>query len=178
MADASSRTVPTADRPWSRDVLSLQGRIFHGIVAAVLAAAFAVGILQIGFWDAGAPDEDPAGSVCMLRRTTGLPCPTCGLTRSFYAMGRGAVGEAFEEHPLGPLVFLLLAVVLVRSAGIALAGRAWLNGTARVLTWSLPFVAGAALLVWVVRLGWMVWSGAAGEAWRLSLLGRLMEGMK
>jgi len=164
MADASRRTVPTADR------------IFHGIVAALLTAAFAVSIFQIGLWDSGAADDDPAGSVCMLRRATGLPCPTCGLTRSFYAMGRGAVGEAFEAHPLGPLVFVLFGVVWVRSAGILLAGRAWLNGTARVLTWSLPFLAGAALLLWVVRLGWMFRTGTAEEAWHASLLGRLLAG--
>jgi len=175
MADTPSRTVPTADRPCSREVLSLQGRIFHGIVAALLAAAFAVSILQIGFWDSGAADDDPAGSICVLRRATGLPCPTCGLTRAFYAMGRGAVGEAFEAHPLGPLVFVLFGVVWVRSAGILLAGRAWLNVAARVLTWSLPFIAGAALLLWAVRLGWMFRTGAAGEAWRLSLLGRLLN---
>ena len=163
MADAPSRTVPTADR------------IFHGIVAGLLAGVFAVSILQIGFWDSGAADDDPLGSICFLRRATGLPCPTCGLTRSFYAMGRGAVGEAFEEHPLGPLVFVLFGVVWVRSTGILLAGRAWLNGTARMLTWSLPFIAGAALLLWAVRLGWMFWTGAAAEAWNLSLLGRLIN---
>jgi len=164
MAEAASRTVPTADR------------IFHGIVAALLTAAFAVSILQIGFWDSGAPDDDPAGSICFLRRATGLPCPTCGLTRAFYAMGRGAVGEAFEEHPLGPLVFVLFGVVWVRSAGIFLAGRPWLNVAARVLTWSLPFIAGAALILWIVRLGWMFRSGAATSAWHASLLGRLLAG--
>jgi len=162
MVERASRTVSTADR------------IFHGIVAALLAGVFAVSILQIGFWDSGAPDDDPAGSICLLRRATGLPCPTCGLTRAFYAMGRGAVGEAFEAHPLGPLVFVLFAVVWVRSTGILLAGRAWLNGWARVLTWSLPFIVGAALLLWAVRLGWMFWSGAASSAWRASLLGRLL----
>jgi len=164
MVERASRTVPTADR------------IFHGIVAALLTAAFAVSIFQIGFWDSGAADDDPAGSICMLRRATGLPCPTCGLTRSFYAMGRGAVGEAFEEHPLGPLVFVLFGVVWVRSAGILLAGRAWLNVAARVLTWSLPFIAGAALILWIVRLGWMFRSGAATSAWHASLLGRLLGG--
>jgi hypothetical protein len=50
-----------------------------------------------------------------------------------------------------------------------------LNVAARVLTWSLPFIAGAALILWVVRLGWMFWSGAAAEAWHLSVLGRLMN---
>ena len=175
MAETASRSVSTADRPWSGDVLSRQDRVFHGIVGALLTATFAVSILQIGFWDTGAPDDDPAGSICVLRRTTGLPCPTCGMTRAFYAMGRGAVGEAFAEHALGPLVFILLGVVWVRSTGILLAGRAWLNGTARVLTWSLPFLVGAALLLWVVRLGWMFRTGAAAEAWHLSLLGRLIN---
>ena len=163
MTDASGRCVPRGER------------ILHGLAAALLAGVFAASFLQVAFWDAGRSDDDPAGSLCLLRRTTGLPCVSCGLTRSFYAIGRGAVAQAFREHPLGPLVFLLLAVVLVRSAGIAVTGRRWMDRAARVLVWSLAVVAAAALVAWAVRLGWMFWTGAAGEAWRLSALSRLIN---
>jgi uncharacterized membrane protein YhaH (DUF805 family) len=163
MADASGGRIPRDER------------LFHGAAAVLLAAVFAASLFQIGFLDAGLSDDDPAGSLCFLRRTTGLPCLSCGMTRSFYALGRGAVAEAFREHPLGPLVFLLLAVVLVRSAGIAVTGRRWMDRAARVLVWSLAVVAAAALVAWAVRLGWMFWTGAAGEAWRLSALSRLIN---
>lgn len=164
MADASGRRIPRGER------------CFHGAAAVLLVGVFVASFLQIEFWDAGRSDDDPAGSLCLLRRTTGLPCVSCGMTRSFYALGRMSVAEAFREHPLGPLVFALLAVVLVRSAGIALTGRRWMDGAARALVWSLPLVAAAALVAWAVRLGWMFWSGAATEAWRLSALGRLLGG--
>ena len=54
--------------------------------------------------------------VCPFRRLTGLPCPACGLTRSWQAAAHGRPRESFDHHPLG-------AVTLLAGAGIALAGR-------------------------------------------------------
>ena len=44
--------------------------------------------------------------VCGLRKLTGLPCPGCGLTRSFVFLGHGQLGEAFRMNWLGPPLFL------------------------------------------------------------------------
>jgi Protein of unknown function (DUF2752) len=50
-------------------------------------------------------------------------CPGCGLTRSFAAIGRGAIGEANTLNPLGPILFAwAIAVILIR-CGKALAPR-------------------------------------------------------
>ena len=159
MGDPSGRRVPRGDRA------------FHGIVAGLWAAVLVASFLGVDRRFDGAR-EGPGRSVCLFRQATGLPCPTCGMTRSFGAIGRGAVGEAFRRHPLGPVVFLLLAVVGIRSAGIFLTGRRWLVGTARVLVGSLPFLVGAALVVWVVRLVWMFGTGEVVAAWRASALGQ------
>jgi uncharacterized protein DUF2752 len=48
--------------------------------------------------------------VCWLRALTGVPCPTCGLTRSFVAFAHGGWLEAFRAHPAGPILFLGLAL--------------------------------------------------------------------
>ena len=40
---------------------------------------------------------------CPFRRVTGLPCPTCGLTRSWNAALHGRLRESLVLHPLGPL---------------------------------------------------------------------------
>jgi hypothetical protein len=48
-------------------------------------------------------------SICIFYDTTGLPCPGCGLTRSFVCLAHGRLAEAFRWHPLGPLVFLVVA---------------------------------------------------------------------
>lgn len=50
-------------------------------------------------------------SVCVVKVYTGLPCPGCGLTRSFLSLFHGHIGEAFFWHPLwwwvvlGPLLY-------------------------------------------------------------------------
>ncbi len=35
----------------------------------------------------------------------GLPCPACGLTRSFYAMSSGETETAKSHHRLGPAIY-------------------------------------------------------------------------
>jgi Protein of unknown function (DUF2752) len=50
---------------------------------------------------------------CPLRALTGIPCPTCGMTRSFVAISQGNLDAAINYHLFGPAFFLLfLAGVL------------------------------------------------------------------
>lgn len=46
-------------------------------------------------------------SFCFLKHMTGLDCPGCGLTRSFMALSRGSVLNAFLFNPAGPLIYLV-----------------------------------------------------------------------
>jgi hypothetical protein len=55
--------------------------------------------------------------LCPFRRITGVPCPSCGLTRSWQAAGHGRLREAVRAHPLGPLT-------MVAAAWLAVDGRA------------------------------------------------------
>jgi Protein of unknown function (DUF2752) len=52
--------------------------------------------------------------LCPFRRMTGLPCPTCGLTRSWNAMAHFRPSAAFAEHPFGPLSFCAALLVALR----------------------------------------------------------------
>src|SRR5689334_7885096 len=70
------------------------------IAALVLAASFAY-----------APWLHAGPVLCPLRLTLGIPCPSCGLTRSFCAVSHGAFAAAFGYHLLGP--WLYAATVLV-----------------------------------------------------------------
>jgi len=83
---------------------------------------------------------------CPLRALTGIPCPTCFLTRSALATLHGDLGEALELHLFGPpLVVGGLWLALVQG----LLGRplpAWPWG--RI---SLGLVL-AAFAYWLVRL--------------------------
>jgi hypothetical protein len=51
--------------------------------------------------------------ICPFRRVTGLPCPACGLTRSWQAAAHLRVTESIGYHPLG-------AATLVGAIAVAL----------------------------------------------------------
>ena len=54
-------------------------------------------------------------SVCVFYELTGLPCPACGMTRSFVCFAHGHVADALHWNLLGPPLWLLLAFLLIRS---------------------------------------------------------------
>lgn len=74
--------------------------------------------------------------LCVLRRTTGIPCPTCGSTRAVFDIASGQLLDGFLHNPL---VVTLLAVgtgiVLLRFIfGKQLAVT--LNSKERTLAWT------------------------------------------
>lgn len=80
--------------------------------AVALGAAFLV-----------SPDHVEDGPViCPFRRVTGLPCPGCGLTRSWVYLAHGWWREAFAAHLFGA-VAALAAVALVAGVVVALVRR-------------------------------------------------------
>lgn len=84
-------------------------------------------------------------SLCPFHNITGLPCPGCGLTRSFVSMGHGHFVQALVWHPLGPVLFgAALFYVLAAIGGKSFSNR-----------WQLPLsgVAAVALIAcWLLRL--------------------------
>jgi hypothetical protein len=61
--------------------------------------------------------------VCPLRHLTGIPCPTCGMTRSFMAIVRGDWSQALTEHLFGPIFFASLLIAAVHVAIELFTGR-------------------------------------------------------
>lgn len=59
-------------------------------------------------------------SLCGFKNLTGLPCPGCGLTHSFCALAKGDIGTAIGFNLLGPLLFLALFVLWIRSVFVLL----------------------------------------------------------
>jgi len=167
------------DRGPSTD-LSHGGRVGHALAACLLLAVFAASFLGVDRWKwpALSPVGGEGSTTCLLRSATGLPCATCGMTRSFCAIGRGELGAAFARHPLGPVLYGFFALVMLRSAAVAIAGRRVVRWSGRALLWIGAALAAAIVVVWVVHLCQMIAGGEAAEAWRESALGQLIEHLK
>ena len=84
-------------------------------------AAICFGILAASFVYAPYAHDGPV--LCPLRLATGIPCPACGLTRSFCVLASGRPAEAFAEHLLGPPAFACTGVLGLLWAYEAAAGR-------------------------------------------------------
>ena len=61
-------------------------------------------------------------SICAFKNFTGLPCPGCGLTHSFCALAKGGVADAFSWNLMGPILFVFLVLLWMRSASVLLNG--------------------------------------------------------
>lgn len=78
-------------------------------VAASVRDVRLVGLLAAGFVAVGSVHD--LGVLCPLRRTTGIPCPLCGLTTGVEAAATGDVVAAVHAHPLAPVALGLLVAV-------------------------------------------------------------------
>jgi hypothetical protein len=171
-SDQSSPCIPVGPDT----AVSRSGRIGHALAAGFLLAVFAASFLGVDRWSLPGISliGGEGGTTCLLRRATGLPCATCGMTRSFCAIGRSDLGAAFAQHPLGPILYGVLVLVMLRSAAVAATGRRIFRRTGRALGWMAAVLVAVILVVWVVRLCEMVVSGEAAEAWRASTLYKIM----
>lgn len=109
------------------------GLLYAGLAAAV-AAAFLLSPEAMG--------RGP--TVCAFRRATGVPCPGCGLTRSWVLAAHGRLPSAFGEHAFGPPTLAAAAFILSRGpSGLAGLGRG----------------AGAQVAEGLLAAAWLGWAG-------------------
>jgi hypothetical protein len=59
---------------------------------------------------------------CGFQQRTGLPCPTCGMTRSALAFAQGNIREAFYTQPAGGLLCSIMVVVALLAFAVAVSG--------------------------------------------------------
>ncbi len=107
-----------------RDLTAQQVRVRAAIVLAGCLA-----ILGLAVWLT--PDPSGVGThrqlgfpTCGLLLTTGLPCPTCGMTTAFALVVRGRLLAALNAQPFGAMLALATMVGAVLAAAAVWTGRA------------------------------------------------------
>src|SRR5437870_4267222 len=88
--------------------MRLPDRVALAFSLAAVAAAVAIG---------NVPALMPRVGLCISVLLFDRFCPGCGLTRSFAAIGRGALREANALNPLGPVLFGVLLLVAATRLG-------------------------------------------------------------
>lgn len=119
-----------------------------------LAALFAVFLTSVLF----NPPEREYFTVCGFKNFTGLPCPGCGLTHSFCALGKGQIAGAFGFNLLGPPLFFVLVLLWIRSASVLLNQHSvviWLDRIAGRLSVARAFAIGF-VVYGVARIAYFV----------------------
>lgn len=120
-----------------------------------------------------APWSEDGPILCMVRAWTGVPCPGCGLTRSFCALATGHLGRSFRFHGLGPLLFgaLVALVPLLAIEAVRRRRFAWLHAT--IASRGLVMTLAAGLVVnWVLHMMLEWKSGQLLASVHLSALAR------
>ena len=97
-------------------------------------------------WLKGGWPELP-GLSCPLRALTGIPCPTCFLTRATCASLRGDWHQALQLHAFGPL---LAAALIVWSVQAIRRRRFYPQG---LEAWDLVVAVLAIVAYWAARMG-------------------------
>ena len=111
-------------RTWPR--ASAAEKAAQGILAAVMAASLAAGLLLTAS-PTGTGTHTVLGlPPCGMLVVTGRPCPTCGVTTSFVLAAHGRFYEAMVNQPFGLAVFLLAVGGLICSVATLATGRSWL----------------------------------------------------
>lgn len=125
-----------AQRRWRVRMLTLH--------AAMLAAPVVLLSLNLS----------PLLGTCLVRRTIGIPCPACGVTRAADALLRGRPVESVHHHPAGPLVVLALLFLVAYFLFVLAFDRntriEW-RREVRLYTWCDVSVLAALIVGWLIK---------------------------
>lgn len=118
----------------------------------VASASVAVGAAYV--------DTPPLGwPACLFKLLTGGPCPACGMTRAFIALGHGRLGEAVGDNLASPLLFLASCLGALLGGYDLISGQACLR---RLWRQARRVVVPIALSLAVVSWSWNIYKACKG----------------
>ncbi|MFB3892371.1 MAG: DUF2752 domain-containing protein [Phycisphaerae bacterium] len=91
--------------------------------------------------------------LCMLKRVTGVPCPTCGGTRMGLSMLRGDVVRAWQFNPMLATVLSVGGLVVLVQLVFGRAIRLNLTRRQRKVFWAAIIAAAGANWAYVILVG-------------------------
>ena len=99
---------------------------------------------------------------CTFYDTTGLPCPSCGMTTSFALLMHGDALNSLRANAVGTLlaVFCLLLIPWCLTSAVW-QRTLFVRSMERTLTIVVLGFLGLMLLRWGIVLGWAWWSGTS-----------------
>jgi hypothetical protein len=112
------------------------------------------------------PSPDRAGQIlrlpspCLFYHMTGLPCPACGLTRSFVCIAHGQLSQAVVWHPLGPVLFAAALFYWLDALSRTKRGRPLFPGRERLQRKAGAWGLAAALIFGFARMAFYAASHA------------------
>jgi hypothetical protein len=118
--------------------------------AVVLAGVWAVaaaGVLLLSMWKAR-----PV-TLCLFKRLTGLPCPTCGSGRAILALLRGQVMQAWLYNPLVFTLGAAAALALAVRIATGKSPKIELSQPLKRLFWVALALAVAANWIYLIAVG-------------------------
>ena len=80
---------------------------FGEILILVLLGLYIIFFFMKKFWEI-------TGSICLIRGLTGIPCPSCGMSRAIISVINGDIINAFKFHPLFWLPFIIFSLIVFK----------------------------------------------------------------
>jgi hypothetical protein len=89
-------------------------------------------------------------TLCLFKRVTGLPCPTCGFTRGVLSLLSGRLGQTWLYNPLLFSVFALFFLTTGIRVFFARGVRIRLTDPERIFAWFLVAVLFAVNWIYII----------------------------
>lgn len=84
------------------------------------------------------------GILCIFKKNIGIPCPACGMTRSYFSLLSGDIKKAFFYHPLFLLPIFICVLFLLRNN--AYLSKLWKSN----ILWVIIFI--IIISVYIIRM--------------------------